>query len=63
METLDLTKMKTGDLIDMIHDTVCGLGSDGEPMEADLQELFTLVDELRRRSLKAASHGKTTLHS
>lgn len=62
----DLTKMKTGDLIDAIHDTVCGLGADGEPIpEKDLEELFSLVDELRRRSLALATgkRGRQPLDS
>jgi hypothetical protein len=50
----DLRKMKTGDLIDAIHDAVCGLGSDEPIREKDLEELFNLVDELRRRSLAGA---------
>lgn len=52
----DLTKMKTGDLIDAIHDVVCGMGADGAPVpEAELQELFNLVDELRRRSIRESA--------
>lgn len=62
---IDLTKLKTGDLIDMIHDQVCGLGSDsdGELLDSELEELFSLVDELRRRSLNTSSSEKKTLHS
>lgn len=52
---IDVKGFKTGDLIDEIHDIVCGLGADGtEVPEDELQYLFSLVDELRRRSLKAA---------
>lgn len=52
----DLTKMKTGDLIDAIHDMVCGMGADGQPIpEDEISELVRLVDELRQRSLRESA--------
>ena len=58
----DLTKMKTGDLIDAIHDTVCGME---EPTKEEITDLFNLVDELRSRSLVSAvnNQGPKTLNS
>lgn len=58
-----LRKMKTGDLVDAIHDSVCGLGADGSDIfDEDLSDLFILVDELRRRSL-VARQPDNKLHS
>lgn len=56
----DLVQMKTGDLIDAIHDVVCGLSSeaDREIMQYEFDELFRLVDELRSRSLAQATSTK-----
>lgn len=54
----DLTKMKTGDLIDAIHDVVCGMGSDGPIPKSEYDELFSLVDELRSRSVQASATNK-----
>lgn len=50
----DLTKMKTGDLVDAIHDVVCAMNEDLEMVSPEeYKELFNLVDELRSRSLQA----------
>lgn len=55
----DLTKMKTGDLIDAIHDVACGM-NEAEDLIApeEYKLLFDLVDELRSRSLVAEAKGK-----
>lgn len=51
---MELKKLKTGDLIDLIHDLVCGMGADGQVIpDAEIQELCELVEELRNRSLAA----------
>jgi hypothetical protein len=47
----DLSQIKTGDLVDLIHDSVCSLVADGEISEDDLEVLFNMVEELRMRSL------------
>ena len=54
----DLSKLKTGDLIDAIHDLVCEMGQDGEITQTELDDLVNLVYELKARSMEKASRSQ-----
>lgn len=51
----NLTSMKTGDLIDAIHDIVCELGQESAVTQEECDELFYLVEELRNRSIEQSA--------
>ena len=56
----DLAKMKTGDLIDAIHDVVCGMSNEETEFISpdEVKQLVELVDELRSRSVQAEIKDK-----
>lgn len=63
----DLRQMTDDDLISALHDTICGVESDGADMfqiyAEDFHELFRLVDELRSRSLRGLATSNRAQNS
>lgn len=63
----DLRQMSDDELIAAIHDTICGVESDGDDIfrmfADDFNQLFSLVDELWSRSLRGLATGNREQHS
>ncbi len=68
-QALDLRQLTDLELMDEVHASVCGIEPDGNDMfdvyAEDFNQLFSLVDELKSRSLRgqAKGQGRSSLDS